>query len=687
MATTLVVNGTSYAYPNTGDQQWGSAATTWAIAVTNGMLQKAGGNFTLTADVNFGPTYGLLSTYFTSISVNPATTGAVRFASGDFLAFRNNANTADLALGKNSSDQLTYNGYPVSIPAINVKLQPYNATGNGSTDDTTAIQAALTAVPSGGGTVYFPAGTYIISSPLNLKSNTLVLGEGAASVLTTANGHLASNELGFITGTDVSNVRICKMKFNGAGSWTSTPFANPYASGNSVGFTNNDIGVKLVHSSTGFNNVIVEDCEFTGLGYGVYLAGGGTDSIIEVRGNYFHNLGTAGCSAFLCSMLKVLGNTVSGVFGNLTTAGDTTVADSSTADGMYFGSCTDYVCNNNYVYNFIRCGIIIEPDGTVNSTRIAICGNNISTGQAPRGGQDAAGIYIGDGYTVSPIQVADNVINNIAPSNGGVGIYAQIGCNITGGAVTGCQIGLGLISGPMTVTGVDLQANGYGIQISSWASGSCKIKTCNISLNTISGILIYQSKGVFDIQDNTFEDNGSAAGSAIGNWSAISIDREYNAQTVLIRGNAFISSANESATAGQLYSIFVYGGGDFSRSTQWIQNNAFIFTGTFSDAYPANLAVGPVSFAYNNTSTTYLYEIVNSSGNLNSKAPNPTVNQDAGAGGGFPRFLGYATTTPVSGTYATGDYFMNRSLTSGAKFIFVCVSGGTPGTWQSLTLS
>jgi hypothetical protein len=41
----------------------------------------------------------------------------------------------------------------------------YGATGNGSTDDTTAIQAALNAAPSGG-VVYLPAGTYKISSPL-----------------------------------------------------------------------------------------------------------------------------------------------------------------------------------------------------------------------------------------------------------------------------------------------------------------------------------------------------------------------------------------------------------------------------------------------------------------------------------------------------------------------------------------
>jgi hypothetical protein len=53
---------------------------------------------------------------------------------------------------------------------INVKTV-YRATGNGVTDDTTAIQNALNAlVGAGGGTLYFPAGTYIISRTLSASA-------------------------------------------------------------------------------------------------------------------------------------------------------------------------------------------------------------------------------------------------------------------------------------------------------------------------------------------------------------------------------------------------------------------------------------------------------------------------------------------------------------------------------------
>lgn len=58
---------------------------------------------------------------------------------------------------------------------VNVKASPYGAAGDGTTDDTTAVQAAITAAlaaPGGTAAVYFPSGVYKISDTLNcLGSN------------------------------------------------------------------------------------------------------------------------------------------------------------------------------------------------------------------------------------------------------------------------------------------------------------------------------------------------------------------------------------------------------------------------------------------------------------------------------------------------------------------------------------
>jgi parallel beta-helix repeat protein len=60
-----------------------------------------------------------------------------------------------------------------------VSVKDFGAVGDGVTNDTTAIQAALNAVTSGGG-VYFPAGTYLITSGLTVSTNTIRLYGDAA---------------------------------------------------------------------------------------------------------------------------------------------------------------------------------------------------------------------------------------------------------------------------------------------------------------------------------------------------------------------------------------------------------------------------------------------------------------------------------------------------------------------------
>jgi hypothetical protein len=108
----LSVNGAVFNYPVNFDTGWGIDATGWAQAVTAGMLQKAGGTFPLTADVDFGDSFGLIATYFTSDAINPATSGTLRLASADpGVGFRNNANNANLILTTDASDNLLFNGH------------------------------------------------------------------------------------------------------------------------------------------------------------------------------------------------------------------------------------------------------------------------------------------------------------------------------------------------------------------------------------------------------------------------------------------------------------------------------------------------------------------------------------------------------------------------------------------------
>jgi len=75
-----------------------------------------------------------------------------------------------------------------------------HATGNGVTDDTLAIQNALNYVGThGGGVVYAPAGTYKMTSELQiLYPNTVLQGAGATTVFTYGAGQTASTTAGFL---------------------------------------------------------------------------------------------------------------------------------------------------------------------------------------------------------------------------------------------------------------------------------------------------------------------------------------------------------------------------------------------------------------------------------------------------------------------------------------------------------
>jgi hypothetical protein len=72
-------------------------------------------------------------------------------------------------------------GWPPSggVGGGEFNVKTYGATGDGTTDDTVAIQAALAAIPSTGGVLYFPAGQYeYAGAGLTLDRKITVRGDG-----------------------------------------------------------------------------------------------------------------------------------------------------------------------------------------------------------------------------------------------------------------------------------------------------------------------------------------------------------------------------------------------------------------------------------------------------------------------------------------------------------------------------
>jgi Pectate lyase superfamily protein len=172
-----------------------------------------------------------------------------------------------------------------SIPAIgdefvgpfpswtNVKIV-YGAKGDGITDDTAALQAALTNVGLNGhsSVVYLPAGTYKITSTLNLaaREHISIIGEDPATTIIKWAGASEGTEL-HIDGVDYS--RFDRLTFDGAGvagvlvdqSWSG---GNYFDSGNQYAddvFKNAAIGIQGGAQGGGFSETSVRRDHFSNL--------------------------------------------------------------------------------------------------------------------------------------------------------------------------------------------------------------------------------------------------------------------------------------------------------------------------------------------------------------------------------------------------------------------------------------
>jgi len=151
-----------------------------------------------------------------------------------------------------------------------VSVKDFGATGDGATNDTVAVQAAITYVNSiGGGSVYAPRGTYVCGS-VNLFPNVKIYGDGAATIF---KQNTSLSTLGLFTCNSgsptvfISNITLRDFQ----------------VLGNSVaqGFS------EFIHLiiMSGVKNVLIDNIQFNGFqGDGLYL---GSGSGGQVR----HNIG------------------------------------------------------------------------------------------------------------------------------------------------------------------------------------------------------------------------------------------------------------------------------------------------------------------------------------------------------------------------------------------------------------
>lgn len=292
---------------------------------------------------------------------------------------------------------LSPGGFAMTVTVHNVLN--YGAVGDGVTDDTAAISAALTA--AAGRVLYFPPGTYLMTSRLRPASYTHVIGAGMG-VSIIKRGAALTDEL-FLPESSAVGVHFSDLTVDGnAGVNTSNTGAEL---GVSHSISNTDCWFERVEiknfyglgiGASGARHRIIE-CVITGLGttsgsqYGVWFANAASSGVV-VRGCTIRNCRQAaiygGGTGFLIADNLISGNHVetsptgggqiswgdangSGVVrGNRILAGGGDEATGIEVEGIYDG----LIVEGNYIEEQQNWGIILQQ---VAGTGPIIVSNNV----------------------------------------------------------------------------------------------------------------------------------------------------------------------------------------------------------------------------------------------------------------------------------------------------------------------
>lgn len=171
MATNTTLNGVVFGIPAVGDTGWGTTVSNFLLAIPSGVLTKAGGAFALTAQADFGASFGLAAISYASRST-PATAGVFRLGNTQAVSWRNAANSANIDLAVNGSDVLVYNSLPVMVTSA-TGVQTFLTTPS------SANLAAMVTDETGSGALVFANSPTLV---------TPALGTPASGVLTNCTG-------------------------------------------------------------------------------------------------------------------------------------------------------------------------------------------------------------------------------------------------------------------------------------------------------------------------------------------------------------------------------------------------------------------------------------------------------------------------------------------------------------------
>jgi len=284
-------------------------------------------------------------------------------ASGDYIPIVDVSDTTDDAAGT-SKKILT----SAIDNVINVKR--YGATGDGSSDDTVAINAAITAATTNGNTVYFPAGTYRFTSTLALSARISLLGENRYNTKLDKDFNGTGIEI-TISHTKISSITLdnTNKAVNG-----DTSYGIYYHTNGSRGILENirviNQGSHGIYHTYGNLNTFRDIISASNDGTGIYVSGADTNACvfenIDVNLNGGDGMYVDNISIYVLGLTAQnntgYGLSIAGNYGNYSGV----YTETNTAGSVHLEATADY----NFIVFSSNHGITDDTDATKNNSYI-----------------------------------------------------------------------------------------------------------------------------------------------------------------------------------------------------------------------------------------------------------------------------------------------------------------------------
>jgi len=426
----------------------GSFSTTGGINGTGigGATPSTGAFTTLSASSTVS------GTGFSNYLASPPAIGGTAAAAGSFTAL--SASTANPNLLYNQGGTGAVNRSYQSKFQESLSVKDFGATGNGSTDDTSSIQAAVNAACSAGGAVVnVPPGTYKIASTVTINCSYVTLRGAGKNVSTFASSSTTADTLviGSTAPSAIQDVYVYGLAFvpsvtktagfeiHVAGNNSTIELADIIINGGFSGIELDSYGSAIIYKVhnvyfqnisgqaliVGTTNGLLQDLYAWDLGFGNC---GGAMLFQNVSGFFLWDIDAVSSSGNAIQFAP--GNGQKAIFGFF----DTVLADTTTGIGWLF-----------------------QPSGT------GAVGNIVCTKCWSAGSTGVAGVYI-NGANVNGITWDAGIVRN----NQQHGIWLNAGTNVV---INSSQIFNNSLAGSGSYQGIVVSSGFTGFTITNNISG------------------------------------------------------------------------------------------------------------------------------------------------------------------------------------------------------------------------